>query len=88
MILQETNKDIEWMVRNLDSKVKIYKTKYPNSPFLKIINKFYNEVIVVWMENYPMSYSPEEPDREMDEIIKKLYFRYFIDDRLLYIKRD
>lgn len=51
MILKD-NAEIERLVQYLDSKVVLLRTKYPNTQSLPYIQRFYNEVIIPWMEEF------------------------------------
>ena len=75
MILIESNKDIDFLIKNLDSLViELRKLiiKYPKRIYLKELLKragqFYKYYIISWMEQYPMD--GIEVDRNEDEELK------------------
>lgn len=68
MILTESNKDIENLRKHLDKIVLEFRRKYPKSNLLFVIKKFYDEVILAWMEDHYLV--DKELEHEYDEIIK------------------
>lgn len=67
-MITESNKDIELLVLYLDQKVIELRSKYPKSKTLIKTIRFYNEVVIPWMETFPMS--NQEVDRQEDEELK------------------
>lgn len=69
-MITESNIDLDSMVKHLDSKVVELRNKYPKSNSFPYIRKFYNFVIIPWMEEYQLV--GKEVENEYDEELKNL----------------
>jgi hypothetical protein len=64
----ESNKDIELLVQYLNSKIIEFRNLHPNSQTLLVTKKFYDEIIIPWMEEFQLTH--QEVDQEYDEEMK------------------
>jgi hypothetical protein len=70
----ESNIDLSSMIKHLDSKVIELRLKYPKSNSFPCIRKFYQNVVIPWMEEYQLI--GKEVDDEYDERLKNFILNW------------